>query len=92
MLPHAQLVVDVFHVVQLATTMVGDVRRAAIRDKYRRRGRSGDAEYRIKNLLVRNLEHLRPDQLTTIMDSLSTDRYGQRIAVAWIAKENSATC
>jgi transposase len=72
MLPHAQLVVDVFHVVQLATKMVGDVRRAAIRDKYRRRGRSGDAEYGLKNLLVRNLEHLRPDQFTTILDTLST--------------------
>jgi transposase len=87
MLPHAQLVVDLFHVVQLATKMVGDVRRRTIRDKYGRRGRSGDAEYGLKNLLVRNLEHLRPDQFDKIIDVLGADRYGQQIAAAWIAKE-----
>jgi transposase len=38
MLPHARLAIDVFHVVQLATKMVGDVRRRAIREKYGRRG------------------------------------------------------
>jgi transposase len=87
MLPHARLVVDLFHVVQLATKMVGDVRRAAVRDKYGRRGRTGDSEYGIKNLLVRNLEHLRPDQFDQVMDRLGADRYGQRILAAWIAKE-----
>ena len=52
-LPRAQLVVDLFHVVQLAVKMTGDVRRRAVREKYGRRGRSGDAEYGIKGLLVR---------------------------------------
>jgi hypothetical protein len=63
------------------------VRRRTIRDKYGRRGRSGDAEYGLKNLLVRNLEHLRPDQFDKIIDVLGADRYGQQIAAAWIAKE-----
>ena len=44
MLPHATVAVDPFHVVQLATKMVGDVRRRAIREKYGRRGRSQDPE------------------------------------------------
>jgi hypothetical protein len=35
------------------------VRRRAVREKYGRRGRSGDAEYGVKGLLVRNLERLR---------------------------------
>jgi transposase len=87
MLPHAALAVDPFHVVQLATKMVGDVRRRAIREKYGRRGRSGDPEYGIKNLLVRNLEHLRPDQFNKILDTLGADSHGQQIAIAWIAKE-----
>ena len=52
--------VDLFHVVQLAVKMTGDVRRRAVREKYGRRGRSGDPEYGLKGLLVRNLEHLRP--------------------------------
>ena len=54
MLPRAQIVVDLFHVVQLAVKMTGDVRRRAVREKYSRRGRSGDAEYRVKGLLARN--------------------------------------
>ena len=86
MLPHAVVAVDPFHIVQLATKMVGDVRRRAVREKYRRRGRSGDIEYGCKNLLVKNLEHLRPDQLEKITDVLGRDRHGQQILAAWIAK------
>jgi transposase len=87
MLPGARLAVDLFHVVQLAVKMTGDVRRRAAREKYGRRGRSGDAEYGVKGLLVRNLEHLRPEQFAKVMDTLSRDRYGQEIAAAWIGKE-----
>jgi transposase len=87
MLPHAALAVDPFHVVHLATKMVGDVRRRVVRQKYGRRGRSGDPEYALKNLLVRNREQLRPDQLSTILDTLTEDEAGQQILLAWIAKE-----
>ncbi len=59
-LPQAQIVVDLFHAVQLAVKVTGDVRRRAVREKYGRRGRSGDAEYGVKGPLVRNLEHLSP--------------------------------
>jgi transposase len=87
MLPRATLAVDLFHVVQLAVKATGDVRRRAVREKYGRRGRCGDAEYGIKGLLVRNLENLRPEQFTKVMDTLSADRHGQQIAAAWIGKE-----
>ena len=87
MLPQAQLVVDLFHVVQLAVKMTGDVRRRVVRGKYGRRGRSGDPEYGIKGLLVRNLEHLSPGQFAKIMDTLGGDPAGQEITAAWIAKE-----
>ena len=87
MLPGALLVVDLFHVVQLAVKATGDVRRRAVRDKYGRRGRSGDAEYGVKSLLVRNLEHLSPAQFTKVMDALGRDRHGQQILAAWIGKE-----
>jgi transposase len=87
MLPAARLVVDLFHVVQLAVKMTGDVRRRAVRAKYGRRGRSGDPEYGIKGLLVRNLEHLRPEQFAKIMDTLGRDAAGQELLAAWIAKE-----
>jgi len=58
-----------------------------VRARYGRRGRSGDSEYGIKNLLVRNLEHLSPAQFAMIIDTLDRDRYGQEIAAAWIANE-----
>jgi transposase len=87
MLPAARLVIDLFHVVQLAVKMTGDVRRRVVREKYGRRGRSGDAEYGVKGLLVRNLEHLRPAQFAKIMDTLGAGRHGQEILAAWIAKE-----
>jgi transposase len=87
MLPHAAIAVDPFHVVQLATKMVGDVRRRVIREKYGRRGRAGDAEYGIKNLLLRNVEHLRPEEFDKILTTLDKDSHGQQIAIAWIAKE-----
>ena len=86
-LPGAQIAVDLFHVVQLAVKMTGDVRRRVVRGKYGRRGRSGDPEYGIKNLLVRNLEHLSPAQFAKIMDTLQADPAGQEIAAAWIGKE-----
>jgi transposase len=87
MLPAAQLVVDLFHVVQLAVKMTGDVRRRVVREKYGRRGRSGDAEYSIKGLLVRNLEHLAPAQFAKVIGTLGADRHGQEILAAWISKE-----
>jgi transposase len=87
MLPHATLVVDLFHVVQLAVKMTGDVRRRVVRRKYGRRGRSGDPEYGVKSLLVRDLEHLSPGQFAKVMDTLSGSRDGQEILAAWIGKE-----
>ena len=87
MLPGAQLVVDLFHVVHLAVKMTGDVRRRVVRGKYGRRGRSGDPEYGIKGLLVRNLEHLSPGQFAKVIDTLGKDPAGQEITAAWIGKE-----
>jgi transposase len=87
MLPHAQVAVDLFHVVQLANKTIGDVRRRVTREKYSRRGRSGDPEYGVKNLLTRNLEDLSAGQFAKIIDVLDTDRYGQQAAVTWIGKE-----
>ena len=79
MLPGAQLVVDLFHVVHLAVKMTGDVRRRVVRGKYGRRGRSGDPEYGIKGLLVRNLEHLSPGQFAKVTATLQADLGGQEI-------------
>ncbi|MGH3301320.1 MAG: ISL3 family transposase [Streptosporangiaceae bacterium] len=87
MLPAAQIVVDLFRVVQLAVKMTGDVRRRVVRRTYGRRGRSGDPGYGIKSLLVRNLEHLSPGQFAKAMNTLGGSRDGQEILAAWIGKE-----
>jgi transposase len=86
-LPEAQVAVDLFHVVQLAVKAVGDVRRRATREKYGRRGREGDPEYGLKGLLNRNQESLSPEQFAKVIETLDSDRHGQQIAIAWIAKE-----
>jgi transposase len=90
-LPHATVTADLFHVVQLAVKAVGDLRRRVVRARYGRRGRSGDPEYGIKGLLVRNLEHLAAAQFAKILNTLDRDRYGQEIAAVWIAK-SCVTC
>ena len=87
MLPGAKIAVDLFHVVHLAVKMTGDVRRRVVRGKYGRRGRSGDPEYGIKNLLDRNLEHLSSAQFAKVTGALQADAAGQEIAAAWIGKE-----
>ena len=65
---------DLFHVVHLAVKMTGDVRRRVVRGKNGRRGRSGDREYGIKNLLVRNLEHGSPAQFAKVISALDGGR------------------
>ena len=82
---------DLFHVVHLAVKMTGDVRRRVVRGKYRRRGRSGDPEYGIKNLLVRNLEHLSPAQFAKVTASWPATRPGRRSPPRGSPRRNSAT-
>jgi transposase len=85
-LPCAQLVVDLFHVVQLAVKMTGDVRRPSGRSTGAAAGpvTPGTGP---KGLPVRNLEHLRPGQLATVIETLTADRHGQEIAAAWTGKD-----
>jgi transposase len=87
MLPGARIAVDLFHVVQLSVKTARDVRRRAIRELYGRRGKAGDPEYGIRNLLNRNLESLSAEQFEKIIETLDATGPGQQIAIAWIAKE-----
>ena len=72
---------------QLAVKTTGDVRRRAIRERYGRRGKSGDPEYGFKSLLNRNLENLSPEQFEKIIETRDASAQGQQAAIAWIAKE-----
>ena len=89
--PGAQIAVDLFHVVHLAVKITGDVRRRVVRGKHGRRGRSGDPEYGIKNLLVHNLEHLSPAQFAMVTSALRRTRPGRRSPPPGSVRRNSAT-
>ncbi|MFF3460690.1 ISL3 family transposase, partial [Streptomyces sp. NPDC002730] len=64
-LPDAVIVVDHFHVVQLANKMLSTVRRRTTAELRGRRGRATDPEWKARRRLLRNREDLTPEQFTT---------------------------
>jgi len=87
-LPTATIVVDHFHVVQLANDTVAEVRRRIATQLRGRRGRKTDPEYQIRNLLRRNREDLSAKAFTKLWDTLvALGTPGATILKTWIAKE-----
>ncbi|MEV0495272.1 ISL3 family transposase [Streptomyces atratus] len=87
-LPHAAVVVDCFHIVQLAQRHLADLRRRRTWKQHGRRARKGDSIYTVRKLLRRNKEDLTEDQRTLLkveLDHMGT--YGRQIFAAWKAKE-----
>ncbi|WP_338674649.1 ISL3 family transposase [Streptomyces sp. SCSIO 30461] len=87
-LPHATVVVDCFHIVQLAQRHLADLRRRLTWRQHGRRARKGDGIYTVRKLLRRNKEDLTEDQrllLKTELEYMGT--YGRQIHAAWQAKE-----
>ncbi|TJZ99790.1 transposase, partial [Actinacidiphila oryziradicis] len=87
-LPEATVVVDCFHIVQLAQRHLADLRRRLTWKQHGRRARKGDAIYTVRRLLRRNEEDLSPAQLTFLETELTQmGTYGRQIHEAWRAKE-----
>ncbi len=87
-LPDAMLVVDHFHVVQLANQMVSAVRRRVTATLRGRRVRKDDPEYGLRRRLLRNREDLTPEKFTDMWNRLvEMGAAGEEILAAWIAKE-----
>ena len=87
-LPHATLVVDCFHIVQLAQRHLADLRRRLTWRQHGRRARKGDAVYTVRKLLRRNKENLTQAQLDLLEAELHhMGTYGKQIHQAWQAKE-----
>jgi transposase len=78
---------SLFHVVQPAVKGHRGCAAAGRPRQARARGRVGDPEYGIKNLLTRNLEHLTAAPFDKVIATVEADAAGQEIAAAWIAKE-----
>jgi transposase len=87
-LPHARIVVDHFHVVQLANKALDEVRCRVTTQLRGRRGRKGDGEWDVRNLLTRNHENLSPRRFARMWNTLiDLGPPGEQILAAWIAKE-----
>jgi transposase len=91
-LPHARLVVDHFHVVQLANQAVSLVRRKATSTLRGRRVRKDDPEYGLRRRLLRNREDLTLEKFTDMWNRLTDlGQAGTDVLTAWIAKEELRT-
>jgi transposase len=88
-LPHATIVVDHFHIVQLANQALDEARRRVTTQLRARRGRKGDGEWDVRNLLTRNWEKLSERRFAHMWNTLiDLGAPGEDILAAYIAKEN----
>src|SRR5439155_18528059 len=70
------------------TKMLATVRRKETTRRYHRRGRSGDPEYAVKGLPMRNKEDLTPTAAAKLWNTLlEAGATGEPILAAYIAKE-----
>lgn len=89
-LPHATLVVDRFHVAQLANTALTEVRRRVTVLVRGRRGRKGNREWELRNRLTRSAARMHADHLDPMVEDLQAlpKRIGIPILAAWNVKED----
>lgn len=89
-LPHAILVVDLFHVVQLANNAVTEVRRRVTLKHRGRRGRKGNREWELRNRLTRAASRMHADHLDPMVADLEglPKQIGEPILAAWNVKED----
>lgn len=89
-LPGAVLVVDHFHLVQLANQAVTEVRRRVTVQVRGRCGRKGNREWELRNRLTRSAARMRGEHVDALLDDLSglPAAIGTPIVVAWNAKED----
>jgi transposase len=86
-LGHATVVVDHFHAIKLANTVVDQVRRRVQQALLGHRGRKHDPLYRIRKLLVTAAEQLTSRGRARLRAGLAAgDRFGE-VAAAWQGKE-----
>ncbi|WP_433425785.1 ISL3 family transposase [Microtetraspora malaysiensis] len=90
-LPHAVIVVDHFHLVQLAITKLAELRRRLTWKMRGRRGRAGDPESDHRRLLRSNTEDLTDQQRSDLKRDLKrTGTYGKTSWPAGTPRRNCA--
>jgi transposase len=86
-LGHARVVVDHFHAVRLANTVVDQVRRRAQQSLLGHRGRKRDPLYRIRKLLLTAQEQLTQRGRVRLRAGLAAGDPTGEVAAAWQGKE-----
>lgn len=89
-LPGATLVVDHFHLVQLANQTLTEVRRRVTVQVRGRRGRKGNREWELRNRLTRSAARMRGEHVDALLDDLAClpEAIAAPITAAWHAKED----
>jgi transposase len=89
-LPHAAIVVDRFHLAQLANVAVTEVRRRVTLQQRGRRGRKGNREWELRNRLTRAGARMHATHLDAMIDDLRAlpRKIGAPILAAWNVKED----
>jgi transposase len=89
-LPQARLVVDHFHLVQLANQALTEVRRRVTMRVGGRQGRKGNREWELRNRLTRATARMHAKHMDPMVDDLQPlpAGIGTPILVAWNAKED----
>jgi transposase len=85
-LSHATVVVDHFHAIRLANTVVDQVRRRTQQATLGHRGRKRDPLYRIRKLLPTAHEQLTSQGWVRLRAGLAAGDLGGEVAVAWQGK------
>jgi transposase len=86
-LGHATVVVDHFHAIRLANTVVDQVRRRTQQATLGHRGRKRDPLYRIRKLLLTAQEQLTGRGWVRLRAGLAAGDSGGELAAAWQGKE-----
>jgi transposase len=86
-LGHARVVVDHFHAIKLANTVVDQVRRRTQQATLGHRGRKRDPLYRIRKLLLTAAEQLTSRGRVRLRAGLAVGDPTGEVAVAWQGKE-----
>jgi transposase len=86
-LGHATVVVDHFHAIRLANTVVDQVRRRTQQATLGHRGRKPDPLYRIRKLLLTAAEQLTGRGRTRLRAGLAAGDPAGEVAAAWQGKE-----
>jgi transposase len=86
-LPQARIVLDHFHLVLLANTMLTDVRQRVQHEQQGRRGMKVDPAWAHRRLLLRAGNELGPGALARLRTVFDTDDPTNEISAAWGIKE-----